>query len=125
MPSITVQPKFEEPVKHGRKRQEIVAYRQDGHDPKPGGRIWLYAGREPIWCRKLGEAQCLNTAHVMIGGGSYREEIALNGRLLADPGQDRLARDTGFACVTDLLHWVERTHGFPFFGLVIYWGDLQ
>ena len=120
MPLLGFQKQFAPLVESGEKRQTIRAYRKDGRDPKPGQTLYLYTGLRTPLARKLGEARCSSTQPI---------EIYSDGAVWARDGTDHetirsLAKADGFAGTREMLDWFEKTHGLPFEGLLIRWGDI-
>ena len=72
--------------------------------------------------RKLGEADCLGVCGIEITLAS----IAIDDE--RDPASwnlQSLASDDGFESFADMRAWFNKTHGLPFTGQLIRWGDLS
>lgn len=117
MPALSFKRQFADLVESGQKRQTIRARRQDGRDPKPGDKLFLFFGLRTKGCRRLGEAVCINTAAVLID----RYRIVLGASEMTPAGEEALARADGFETAADLRRWFEAEHGLPFWGLLIQW----
>lgn len=126
MPALNFQRRFAALVESGEKRQTIRAYRKDGRDPKPGDRLYLYTGMRTKECRKLGEATCSAVEpfdlFVTPSGGLF---WLLGHEAMTGEECDDLARRDGFVGSFELMGWFEKTHGLPFEGLLIRWGELS
>ncbi len=130
MPLIGFQKQFVALVESGEKRQTIRAYRKDGREPKSGERLYLYTGLRTKQCRKLGEAVCLNARRFEITG-----EASGIFWLIEDDGGDMevmttdechdLASADGFATHYEMTDWFKKTHGLPFEGVLIRWGEIE
>ena len=134
MPALNFQ-KWSAPlVESGEKRQTIRAYRKDGRDPKVGDTLYLYTGMRTKACRKLGEVVCNSAERLRInedGGVSRHVFKRVDPFYTAawaeyDVGWcNRIARADGFNGLGEMRRWFEKTHGLPFEGLLIKWGDID
>lgn len=129
MPALNFQKRFAPAVEDGTKRQTIRAYRKDGRDPQVGQPLYLYTGMRTKACRKLGEAKCESVSHFIIARG-FRQWVAMKTvcnclRRFQGDSANRLARDDGFENFAEMCNWFEKTHGLPFRGLMIRWGQLE
>lgn len=120
MPALNFQKQFAPLVESGEKRQTIRAYRKDGRDPKVGDRLYLYTGMRTKQCRKLGEAVCTASRGMF---------IQRNGLTSDDPNipadLDTFAASDGFKSFTAMRDWFHKTHGLPFNGVLIRWGEIE
>ncbi len=103
-------------VAAGEKRQTIRRWRV-----RPifvGDELRLYTGMRTTSCRLLGVARCEGVDGITLAraGTSYSPAQW--------KAQDDFARADGFASYEGMLRWFERTHGLPFSGQLIRWGDL-
>jgi len=130
MPAFNFKKQFAEAVEWGHKRQTIRADRKDGRPHcKPGDRLKLYTGMRTKACRLLAEAKVTRTARVRIEATC----MYLNGQMVPATlwGRDgpmtdnEFAEADGFPSFTDMANWFDDTHGLPFEGTVIYWGEPQ
>lgn len=127
MPLLGFQKQFAALVESGEKRQTIRAYRKDGRDPKVGQTLYLYTGLRTKQCRKLGEAQCLLANGISIGsnGGMIWYPPNIKGVHMGDVKRRRIARLDGFGSYVEMIEWFDKTHGLPFEGQLIRWGNLS
>jgi hypothetical protein len=123
MPLLGFQKRFAPLVKTGEKRQTIRAYRKDGRDPKLGDTLYLYAGLRTQQCRKLGEA----VVREVLPFGIDAPFINVDRKLYetSAPRIRRIAKADGFYSVTEMIAWFEKTHGLPFVGQLIRWGEIE
>ena len=114
MVAFNFQKQFVEAVETGAKRQTIRARARC----KPGDRLQLYYGMRTRQCRKIADAICTAVAQVEIDNG--RALIA--GQPVLNPWSlGRFAELDGFQGYSDMLAWLEKTHGLPFCGFLIQW----
>ena len=113
MPALNFMKQFADAVESGEKRQTIRAYRKDGLDPKVGDTLYLYTGMRTKQCRKLGEVKCKSVEPIYLSWEGCDFTIH----------QERWATNDGFDSFTHMLDWFEKTHGLPFEGLIIKWGE--
>ena len=124
MPALNFQTQFAERVASGAKRQTIRAFRKDKRDPKVGQTLYHFTRMRTKQCRRLGEAVCTYAKPLTlslageVGGGQV---VAVCG---APYTSAELARRDGFASIDEMFAWFQRTHGLPFRGLLIRWGEL-
>ncbi len=126
MPLLGFQKQFAPLVESGEKRQTIRAFRKAGRDPKVGETLYLYTGLRTKACRKLGEATCIEVRTFNL---ECSHALLLDGRRLDYAGKEVLAWADGFrvrhlAPYGEMVQWFEKTHGLPFEGLLIRWGEL-
>jgi hypothetical protein len=128
MPALNFMARFADDVQFGIKRQSIRAPRKDGRPHcKRGDQLKLYTGMRSKSCRLLGTAKVLRVVPVVINA----IDMYLDGRLLLSYLPDRdapqtdneFARADGFGSFTEMADWFRETHGLPFTGVVIYWGE--
>lgn len=130
MPALNFQARFAPFVESGEKRQTIRAHRT--HPIYVGDHLYLYTGMRTKQCRKLGEAVCTEIVPVKIfkGGSTF-----LGDSLLGPRQMEKLAIADGFtagdgsryrvrAC-EKMVDWFEKTHGLPFRGVLIRWGEVS
>lgn len=120
MPLLNFKPSFALDVESGRKRGTIRAPRRDGRPHAvPGDRLYLYTGLRTRGCRKLGESICTSTHHAFI---TEERAIMIDGSRVTDTLI--FARADGFIDSREMFDWFAETHGLPFEGAWIRWGDL-
>lgn len=126
MPALNFQSRFAALVERGDKRQTIRAKRMNGRDPKPGDTLYLYTGMRQKWCRKLGESdvRMVTPFEIVItpDGGAY---WVMAEDVMTIDEMDQLAIADGFGGWGEMSTWFEQTHGLPFSGVMIEWGDLK
>lgn len=128
MPMLNFQARFAPLVEFGGKRQTIRAYRKDGRDPKAGDRLYLYTGARTKACRKLGEATCRSVRGVEL---NFHGALCIDGRPVYSNRFNALAQADGFngtheiAPMREMIEWFRSTHGLPFHGLLIQWGEVE
>ena len=126
MPLLGFQSRFAPLVESGEKRQTIRAYRKDGRDPREGDRLYLWTGLRTKGARKLGESNCISARPLTLrfehGAGMFG---TMNGRRLAFDELEEIAMSDGFYGTEEMAEWFSSTHGLPFRGLLIEWGDLD
>lgn len=129
MPLLGFQKQFAPAVESGAKRQTIRAFRKDKRDPKVGQTLYLYTGLRTKSCRKLGEAKCTSAEPFAIVWGLHRwvgmKTVGRCLRRFVGDSADQLAQDDGFEDFTAMRDWFDKTHGLPFRGLLIRWGELN
>lgn len=131
MPLLGFQSRFAPLVESGEKRQTIRAYRKDGRDPKPGDRLYLWTGLRTKGARKLGEATAVRVLAVVVhrDGFEAREDdgwAELSPRPAVRLGsRTAFARRDGFESWPAMREWFRSTHGLPFRGLLIEWGEIE
>ena len=118
MPALNFKKQFAGLVESGEKRQTIRALRKDGRNPRPGQTLYLYTGMRTAFCRKLGEAQCLSVRQIAI---TESKCIEFDTRPATSEEEEKIIRDDGFKCWHDFYDFFEKTHGLPFYGLLISW----
>ncbi len=121
MPAINFKKEFADKVESGKKVQTIRALRKDGKNPKPGQPLYLYTGMRTKYCRKLGEGTCKSVEPITID--SY--EIDLNCvNLSSRETWDLVEADgfgVGYLAEDAFFDFFRKTHGLPFWGLLIKW----
>ena len=126
MPAINFQKQFADAVESGEKRQTIRRFRKDATNPLVGDTLFLFTGQRTEHCRLLREVRCTSTSifeiHTHDDGGV---SLMLDLQRLTIAEGDQLAKADGFAGVPELLKWFEDTHGLPFVGLLIKWGEVD
>lgn len=119
MPALNFQAQFARLVECGLKRQTIRSTRR--RRIVVGDRLYLYTGQRTRSCRKLGEADCVDTVPVII----FRGCLWLNGREICTFSMlHRIATDEGFDNIDALHAWfdeVHRSNEIPFCGDLIRW----
>jgi len=136
MPQLGFQNQFAPLVESGEKRQTIRAYRKDGRDPKVGDRLYLYTGMRTKQCRKLGEAVVTQTLAIELYGipspWSYRaprmkltDTVSGQTHIVGTMEAEAQAKLDGFSSFDRMHEWFKGTHGLPFEGLLIRWGDIE
>jgi len=131
---VMFKPQFAPLVEAGTKRQTI---RPTPKRPIPVGRMlslreWRgkpYRSKH----RLLREARCTRVCSVRLGhnrarnGPEDRSGMMVAGRELVTRRHDdecyAFAKADGFACMYDMLRWFEKTHGLPFEGVLLKWGE--
>lgn len=119
MPALNFRAEFADAVERGEKCQTIRAYRKDGRNPKPGDTLHLYTGMRTRACRLLAVRRCTAVKPVLI----VESYALVAGETLEGDALERFAKADGFDGWSDMSRWFERTHGLPFHGLAIYWGQ--
>jgi hypothetical protein len=119
MPALNYKKEFADKVESGEKKQTIRALRKDGRNPKPGQTLYHYTGMRTKYCRKLGEGICTSVEPICIETNS---SIVIGVTALPRPADERrFARADGFETETDFYDFFRKTHGLPFWGLLIKW----
>lgn len=121
MPLLGFQKQFADKVESGEKRQTIRAYRKDGRDPKVGDTLYLYTGLRTKGSRKLGEATCTHSYFALVD----HRDLLVGDTFQDEMGREMHARRDGFSNFEEMQSWFDKTHGLPFRGLLIRWGDLD
>ena len=127
MPLLGFQKQFAPLVESGEKRQTVRAYRKDGRNPKVGDRLYLYTGLRTKQCRKLGEAIAKSVKVIGIDEPMFCEDespIEIVPLVLLPREAHDLAIRDGFSDLDEMLSFFDKTHGLPFKGLLIRWGEL-
>lgn len=130
MPLLGFQKQFAPLVESGEKTQTIRAYRKDGNDPRPGDTLYLYTGLRTKQCRKLGEVICTSVEPITIFDSGearikYTGSRSLQWKYRPCLVFHQIAVADGFGCYAEMLAWFKKTHGLPFEGLLIKWGEIQ
>lgn len=120
MVAYNFQARFADAVENGLKRQTIRARGKRRH-AKPGDAIQLYTGMRTKSCRKLGDATCLASVAIVID----RNALIIAGTSVYGWHRTCRARDDGFDSFDSMVDWFEQTHGLPFRGELIKWGELH
>jgi hypothetical protein len=118
MPALNFKKRFASNVESGEKRYTIRARRKDGRDPRSGQTLYLYTGMRTQYCRKLGEEKCKTTEAITIEGW---HNVIVGIKPLSLVEEKELAISDGFETSGDFFKFFEKTHGFPFYGLIIRW----
>ncbi|WP_035238125.1 hypothetical protein [Desulfobacter vibrioformis] len=118
MPSLNYKKQFAGKVESGEKRQTIRARRKDGKDPRPGQTLYHFYGLRTKYCRKLREDVCKSTEAITIEG---RHNVVVGTITLSLAAETNLANADGFYTSIEFFDFFEKTHGFPFHGLIIKW----
>jgi len=118
MPALNFKKEFAEKVESGEKRQTIRALRKDGRNPRNGQTLYLYVGMRTKGCRKLGEATCKSVEPIAIEengdifiGVEYVPPVEASNMMIRD----------GFNSRLEFYEFFKKTHGLPFYGLLIKW----
>ncbi|MEM9734219.1 MAG: ASCH domain-containing protein [Pseudomonadota bacterium] len=128
MPALNFQKRFADDVERRIKRQTVRAHRKDNRPHcKVGDRLKLYTGMRTKKCRLLDVVTVTRIDTIKIN----TIDMWLNGNLLhatlhsrdADMTDDEFAEADGFDGFMDMAAWFAETHGLPFEGVVIYWGE--
>jgi len=119
MPALNFTKQFAPKVKARIKRQTIRALRKDGRNPRPGQTLYLYTGMRTKYCKKLGEAICKSVEQIAIEGSA----VTIGVNRLSFKQENALAKADGFDCFLDFMEFFRKTHGLPFYGLLIKWSD--
>jgi hypothetical protein len=117
MPALNFKKQFAEMVESGRKRQTIRSLRKDGRNPRVGQTLYLYMGMRTKYCKKLGEAVCKSVKQMTI----ETNEAIVGVDFLDITQQEKLAKADGFNSFVDMIDFFRKTHGLPFYGLLIKW----
>lgn len=121
MPALNFKKEFAGRVKSGEKCQTIRAYRKDGRNPRPGQVLYLYTGMRTKDCQKLGEAICKTVTPICFENNGYLISITVGAASLSEKDVLRLAKADGFKNIEIFFEFFSKTHGFPFYGLLIKW----
>lgn len=121
MPLLGFQARFAADVEWGDKTQTIRAYRKDGRDPQEGDVLYLYTGLRTKKCRKLGEAECIESTPVHIED----ELLEVGSRTRGSSYAEDFAVADGFDHWDEMLEWFKKVHGLPFDGLLIRWDPIE
>ncbi len=125
-------------VESGDLTQTIRALRRDGRDPKVGDVLYLFTGQRTKKCRRLGEARCSRVTPIRIAvfdtwihqileyqlvALSYRTDECeyLPWSIYSRSQERKIARADGFSDMVEMAEWFKKTHGLPFYGLLIRW----
>jgi hypothetical protein len=119
------------------KRQTIRAFRKDHRDPKVGDTLYLWTRlrHRTLPAIKLSQVTCTSTCGLEVKQVGRRLGLALPDvvkvtpwpiaspvpHLLVERPLDALAKADGFETWPELLAFIEKTHGLPFYGLIICW----
>jgi len=107
---------LKEPDHPDAKRQTIRALRKDGRNPRPGQSLCLYTG-----IRKLGEAACKDVEQISIEENNGIYNVVVRVHFLSILETKKLALADGFNSSVDFYRFFRKTHGLPFYGLLIKW----
>ncbi len=120
MPSLGFRRRFAGVILGGEKRQTI---RKPRRKPlRVGDRLHLFTGMRTKSCRKLGVASCTALQDIRIDGDGF----TLDGVRADAPGRlAEMARADGFASWPEMVEFFQRTHGLPFSGVLVRWGQLN
>ena len=118
MPALNFKKEFAPMVESGEKRTTIRALRKDGRNPRPGQTLYLYMGMRTKGCRKLGEAICKSVAQLSI---EENLDVYIGVNYLPLFKIIDLAKKDGFNNVSNFYQFFKKTHGLPFYGLLIKW----
>jgi len=121
MPALNFKKEFSDKVASGEKKQTIRALRKDCKNPRPGQTLYLYTGMRTQYCKKLGEGTCTSVEPICI---EEHYEIVVGVRLLPLAEEIRFIRADGFKSAKKFYDFFRKTHGLPFWGLLIKW-ELQ
>jgi hypothetical protein len=116
MASLNFQARFAPDVQSGKKRQTIRARRK--YPIRRGEVLYLYTGLRTQSARLLRMAKCSSTIDVSIDASGI---LYAGTRIVADAAASRLAKSDGFAGYADMLGWIKKVYGLPFFGQLITW----
>ncbi len=124
MPLLNFHKRFADAVQQSKKRTSIRAHRK--RPINPGDRLYLYTGLRTKHTRKLGESTCIEIHHVRIKRTNFttknlRYLFYLNSKRLTPKQVEALAIADGLDGAQDLFEWIEKNHGFPFYGSLIVW----
>lgn len=120
------QPRFAGLVESGTKRQTIRPLPK--RPVRPGHllslRVWTerpYGSRQ----RVLGTAVVTSVEPVTIEDTGREDLVTVAGRQLPPEELHAFAVADGFAGALEMFNWFEQTHGLPFTGVLIKWGELS
>ncbi len=111
---------LKEPDHPEAKRQSVRAFRKDGRDPKAGQTLYLYTGMRTKGCRKLGEATCKSVEQISIERDVCCDVI-VGISCLTYFEMIFFAKADGFNSINEFIDFFHKTHGLPFYGLLIKW----
>lgn len=128
---LNFQAQFADLVASGEKRQTIRAPRK--RPISVGDELRLYTGMRTKACRLLGVVTCEKVTPVRIErlGSGASPILTIDGVCVAIAHncpwdtERRFARADGFKNWREMCEWFDRTHGLPFEGVVIRWGELR
>lgn len=118
MPALNFKKEFAGKVASGSKCQTIRKLRKDGRNPKPGQTLYLYTGQRTAYCKKLGEATCKSVEQISI---EENLDVYVGVNWLPLWEIKSLAKKDGFNNHSDFFQFFIKTHGLPFYGLLIKW----
>lgn len=128
MPAFNFMKRFADDVRYGLKRQTVRADRKDGRaHARVGDTVKLYTGMRTKSCELLAVATVISVAKVRI----LPTCMSINGRVLpssihsrdCEQTDNEFAQADGFEGFMDMAEWFEKTHGLPFDGTLIEWGE--
>lgn len=117
------QNRFEAPILAGRKPHTIRGHRRDG---KPRARVGetislrVWTGK-PYRSKQREFARAVVTAVFPVRIYDCGIQLHATRREVLWYGQQRIARQDGFAGFTEMLEWFRSTHGLPFEGVLVKW----
>lgn len=118
MPALNFKKEFAPKVERREKRQTIRALRKDGRNPRPGQTLYLYTGMRTKYCKKLDEVICKSVESIII---NYDFTVMIRDEWLNVWQEKELAKNDGFNSYGDFIDFFRKTHGLPFYGLLIKW----
>jgi hypothetical protein len=118
MPSLNFKRQFAAAVESGAKTQTIRAMRKS--PILTGDKLHLFTGMRTAKCRKLAEATATMVREISINESG----VKLDGTALAPASIEKLAKADGFGTVDEFRQFFRETHGFPFRGQLIQWGEV-
>lgn len=116
MVAYNFQAQFAPAVESGQKRRTIRAEGKRKH-AQAGDALQLYTGMRQAGCRLLARSVCTASTYCAIRedgvtlGNHPREDV------------DAFAQADGFRDFEDMKAWFRETHGLPFIGRLIEWGE--
>jgi len=123
MPAFNFQKRFAPKVESGEKGQTIRSYRKDCRNPRAGQTAYLYFGMRTKSCRKLGESLIKSVDPIAIKRNGYMVNIIVGAKELNYREKETLSKADGFENFDEMVAWFEKTHGLPFYGLLIKWRE--
>ena len=123
MPALNFQRRFAPKIKTGEKRQTIRAPRK--HPVKVGDTLHLFTGMRRAGCERIGKSICIGTQQIILSALGEDRRVNICDPMMRAVDGEQLARLDGFQSEKEMFNWFEETHGLPFMGTLITWGELE
>lgn len=120
---LTFQPRFAPLVESGRKPHTIRGERKRPIQAGDLLSLRQWTGRPYMSPQRVLRPllPCQSVTPVAVSWSNTGRPIHLAGDLLLPAQAEALAIADGFASSADMMEWFERTHGLPFYGVLIRW----